>query len=191
MNFSGVRASRHLASRLTYITSIFEGTGPSSSDDQIRAIAYKHPAFEVLPVDQLPPADHHDHAVQPRSKPGPERGAGRPVLKPLIDHRAICGRRVSSRRRQRCIKIRPSRLSAGLHQGTTMQPATSGTRDNRAPTRLNRAAMRYPAPPSASYGAGTPFHRSPYLPRCTDARSAPQATPPANFSILASAVRRC
>jgi hypothetical protein len=49
----------------------------------------------------------------------------------------------------------------------------------------------YPAPPSASYGAGTPFHRSPYLPRCTDARRAPQATPPANFSILASAVRRC
>jgi hypothetical protein len=31
--------------------SIIEGTGPSSSDDQIRAIAYKHPAFEVLPVD--------------------------------------------------------------------------------------------------------------------------------------------
>jgi hypothetical protein len=92
VNSSGVRASRHLASRLTYITSIFEGTGPSSSDDQIRAIAYKHPAFEVLHVDQLPPADHHDHAVQPRSKPGPERGAGRPVLKPLIDHRAICGK---------------------------------------------------------------------------------------------------
>src|SRR5580693_10646537 len=77
---------------------------------------------------------------------------------------------------------------AGLHQGTTMQSATSGTRDNRAPTRLNRAAMRYPAPPSASYRAGTPFHRSPYLPRCTGARSAPQATPPANFSILAPAV---
>jgi deazaflavin-dependent oxidoreductase (nitroreductase family) len=28
----------------------FEGTGPDSSDDQIRAIAPKHPAFEVLPV---------------------------------------------------------------------------------------------------------------------------------------------
>ena len=28
----------------------FEGTGPDSSDDQIRAIASKHPAFEVLPV---------------------------------------------------------------------------------------------------------------------------------------------
>ncbi len=28
----------------------FEGTGPNSSDDQIRAIAPKHPAFEVLPV---------------------------------------------------------------------------------------------------------------------------------------------
>ena len=28
----------------------FEGTGPDSSDDQIRAIAAKHPAFEVLPV---------------------------------------------------------------------------------------------------------------------------------------------
>jgi deazaflavin-dependent oxidoreductase (nitroreductase family) len=26
----------------------FEGTGPDSSDDQIRAIAPKHPAFEVL-----------------------------------------------------------------------------------------------------------------------------------------------
>jgi deazaflavin-dependent oxidoreductase (nitroreductase family) len=29
----------------------FEGTGPDSSDDQIRAIAPKHPAFEVLPLD--------------------------------------------------------------------------------------------------------------------------------------------
>ena len=29
----------------------FEGTGPDSSDDQIRAIASKHPAFEVLPVE--------------------------------------------------------------------------------------------------------------------------------------------
>jgi deazaflavin-dependent oxidoreductase (nitroreductase family) len=29
----------------------FEGTGPDSSDDQLRAIAPKHPAFEVLPVD--------------------------------------------------------------------------------------------------------------------------------------------
>lgn len=28
----------------------FEGTGPDSSDDQIRAIAPKHPAFEVLPA---------------------------------------------------------------------------------------------------------------------------------------------
>ena len=28
----------------------FEGTGPGSSDDQIRAIAPKHAAFEVLPV---------------------------------------------------------------------------------------------------------------------------------------------
>jgi deazaflavin-dependent oxidoreductase (nitroreductase family) len=27
----------------------FEGTGPDSSDDQLRAIAPKHPAFEVLP----------------------------------------------------------------------------------------------------------------------------------------------
>ena len=48
-------------------------------------------------------------------------------------------------------------------------------------------AMRYPARPSASCGAGTPFLRSPSLPRCTDARSASQATPPASFSILASA----
>ena len=29
----------------------FEGTGPDSSDDQIRAIAPKHPAFEVLPAE--------------------------------------------------------------------------------------------------------------------------------------------
>ena len=29
----------------------FEGTGPGSTDDQIRAIAPKHPAFELLPVD--------------------------------------------------------------------------------------------------------------------------------------------
>jgi deazaflavin-dependent oxidoreductase (nitroreductase family) len=27
----------------------FDGTGPDSSDDQIRAIAPRHPAFEVLP----------------------------------------------------------------------------------------------------------------------------------------------
>jgi deazaflavin-dependent oxidoreductase (nitroreductase family) len=29
----------------------FEGTGPDSSDEQIRAIAPKNPAFEVLPAD--------------------------------------------------------------------------------------------------------------------------------------------
>jgi deazaflavin-dependent oxidoreductase (nitroreductase family) len=29
----------------------FEGTGPDSSDDQIRAIAPRHPAFEVLPAE--------------------------------------------------------------------------------------------------------------------------------------------
>lgn len=29
----------------------FEGIGPDSSDDQIGAVAAKHPAFEVLPVD--------------------------------------------------------------------------------------------------------------------------------------------
>jgi deazaflavin-dependent oxidoreductase (nitroreductase family) len=28
----------------------FDGVGPKSSDEQIRAIASKHPAFEVLPV---------------------------------------------------------------------------------------------------------------------------------------------
>jgi deazaflavin-dependent oxidoreductase (nitroreductase family) len=28
----------------------FEGVGPDSADEQIRAIAAKHPAFEVLPV---------------------------------------------------------------------------------------------------------------------------------------------
>ena len=28
----------------------FEGTGPDSTDDQLRAIAPRHPAFEVLPV---------------------------------------------------------------------------------------------------------------------------------------------
>ena len=32
----------------------FEGTGPDSSDDQIRAIAPRHPAFEVLAVNQRP-----------------------------------------------------------------------------------------------------------------------------------------
>ena len=35
----------------------FEGTGPDSSDDQIRAIAPKHPAFEVLPVALAPVTD--------------------------------------------------------------------------------------------------------------------------------------
>jgi deazaflavin-dependent oxidoreductase (nitroreductase family) len=29
----------------------FEGTGPGSTDNEIRAIAPKHPAFELLPVD--------------------------------------------------------------------------------------------------------------------------------------------
>jgi deazaflavin-dependent oxidoreductase (nitroreductase family) len=29
----------------------FDGVGPDSSDDQISAIATRHPAFEVLPVD--------------------------------------------------------------------------------------------------------------------------------------------
>lgn len=28
----------------------FEGTGPDSTDEQMRAIAPKHPAFEVLPI---------------------------------------------------------------------------------------------------------------------------------------------
>jgi hypothetical protein len=28
----------------------FEGTGPESGDERIRAIAPRHPAFEVLPV---------------------------------------------------------------------------------------------------------------------------------------------
>ena len=27
----------------------FDGTGPDSSDDELRAIAPRHPAFEVLP----------------------------------------------------------------------------------------------------------------------------------------------
>jgi hypothetical protein len=27
----------------------FDGTGPTSSDDELRAIAPRHPAFEVLP----------------------------------------------------------------------------------------------------------------------------------------------
>ena len=30
----------------------FDGTGPDSTDDQLRAIAPKHPAFEVLPADE-------------------------------------------------------------------------------------------------------------------------------------------
>jgi deazaflavin-dependent oxidoreductase (nitroreductase family) len=32
----------------------FEGTGPNSSDEQIRAIAPRHPAFEVLAINQSP-----------------------------------------------------------------------------------------------------------------------------------------
>jgi deazaflavin-dependent oxidoreductase (nitroreductase family) len=32
----------------------FEGTGPNSSDEQIRAIAPRHPAFEVLAINQRP-----------------------------------------------------------------------------------------------------------------------------------------
>lgn len=28
----------------------FSGIGPNSTDDQIRAIASRHPAFEVLPI---------------------------------------------------------------------------------------------------------------------------------------------
>ena len=34
----------------------FEGTGADSSDDEIRAIAPKHPAFEVLPAGEARPA---------------------------------------------------------------------------------------------------------------------------------------
>jgi deazaflavin-dependent oxidoreductase (nitroreductase family) len=34
----------------TEVGIFFEGTGPDSSDDQIRTIAPKHPAFEVLAV---------------------------------------------------------------------------------------------------------------------------------------------
>src|SRR5205085_9455201 len=33
----------------TEVGIFFDGTGPDSSDDQIRSIAPKHPAFEVLP----------------------------------------------------------------------------------------------------------------------------------------------
>jgi len=47
----------------------FEGTGPDSSDDQIRATASKHPAFEVLPV-QL-----RDLPLPGRRGPEPQRGA--------------------------------------------------------------------------------------------------------------------
>ena len=32
----------------------FDGVGPESSDDEIRAIAARHPAFEVLPADEDP-----------------------------------------------------------------------------------------------------------------------------------------
>ena len=35
----------------------FEGIGPDSTDDQIRAIAPRHPAFELLPVDGASWAD--------------------------------------------------------------------------------------------------------------------------------------
>ena len=30
----------------------FAGVGPESSDDEVRAIAARHPAFEVLPADE-------------------------------------------------------------------------------------------------------------------------------------------
>ena len=33
------------------VGAFFDGVGPDSSDAQIQAIAVKHPAFEVLPVD--------------------------------------------------------------------------------------------------------------------------------------------
>lgn len=32
------------------VSSFFDGIGPDSSDEQLRAIAADHPAFEVLPV---------------------------------------------------------------------------------------------------------------------------------------------
>lgn len=34
------------------VGAFFSGVGPESSDDEIRAIAARHPAFEVLPVDE-------------------------------------------------------------------------------------------------------------------------------------------
>ena len=33
------------------VGAFFDGVGPDSSDAEIRGIAAKHPAFEVLPVD--------------------------------------------------------------------------------------------------------------------------------------------
>ncbi len=33
------------------VGAFFDGAGPNSSDDQIQAIAAKHPAFEVMPID--------------------------------------------------------------------------------------------------------------------------------------------
>jgi len=33
------------------VGAFFDGVGPDSSDEEILAIAVKHPAFEVLPVD--------------------------------------------------------------------------------------------------------------------------------------------
>jgi deazaflavin-dependent oxidoreductase (nitroreductase family) len=34
------------------VGAFFEGVGPDSDDQQIQAIAAKHPAFEVLPIDE-------------------------------------------------------------------------------------------------------------------------------------------
>jgi hypothetical protein len=57
----------------------FGGIGPKSSDDQIRAIASRHPAFEVLPVDQLAPDAGRQRQTptdRVRGADGPGQGQG-------------------------------------------------------------------------------------------------------------------
>jgi len=57
----------------------FEGTGPDSSDDQLRAIAPKHPASKS------------SVSINLAAHAGPGRVATTTLLNPVTDHRAICG----------------------------------------------------------------------------------------------------
>ena len=95
------------------------------------------------------------------------------------------GRTVSSRRWRRCIKCssadRPPTNCGGGSLRSQRRPELVITA--RLPVVLAPCGTRLGR--QRFCGTGTPFHRSPSLPRCTDARSASQATPPANLSVLA------